>query len=124
MYILWDDDTYAEEAETLLFQIRESNEDFWNSQGQGRIGMRSFWAPFGDLNIETEWDAYFPSEEYYDKLRNIKRRFDPYNLFRGRLTIPLPIRRSRYRRNRYRGRNRSRQRNNRRGDRSWSWRRN
>ncbi len=47
-----------------------------------------FWGPNGELDIEKEWPYYFDTEEEYMKLRNIKSKVDPCNIFRNGLTIP------------------------------------
>ena len=69
IWVLWRDDNDAQEAMDYLNQLKNANIDYWNSQGQGNSGMRMFWAPYGDLNLENVWQAYYPNKRFYEKLK-------------------------------------------------------
>ena len=43
--------------------------------------------PRSTSDLDSQWEAYFPSRPWYDRLRHIKHRVDPGNLFAGRMTI-------------------------------------
>ena len=42
---------------------------------------------FGETDINKVWQNYYPNQEIYDKLRCIKGRVDPYNLFSSPFTV-------------------------------------
>jgi len=51
---------------------------------------RMYWAAFDNPQIDKDWPKYFDSEEKYRRLQNIKQQVDPNNIFRNKMSIPLP----------------------------------
>lgn len=67
--------------------------DSWNEWlgtgvfNEGR-DYRMTWSTFENLDIEEAWSFYFDADQY-ERLRRIKKKVDPMNLFQNQFTIPI-----------------------------------
>ena len=80
-------------------KAKEKAQDFqdkckkeWIDDGlfsQNKKDIRFTWGTFGDTNIKNVWQYYYDSQEKYNRLRKIKTKIDPNNVFSNRFTLPL-----------------------------------
>ena len=85
-------DPNDEEAFRFIQEWTEKNDECIKEGGEGGIysnfDRRFLWATFsktsdksGGLILDDIWNKYFDSKEKYEKLIEIKRRFDPNYIF-------------------------------------------
>ena len=80
-----------ENAEQDAINFQNECEKLWIQNGlfsPNKEDIRFTWGTFGDTNIEHVWQYYYDDEGKYNKLREIKGKVDPTNLFQNRFTIP------------------------------------
>lgn len=60
------------------------NEDQVLKEGHGEFStkdMRPLWGSFGEFDMKEIWHAYHEDEEKYNKLRRLRRKYDPDGVF-------------------------------------------
>jgi FAD/FMN-containing dehydrogenase len=76
---------------TSIENFRNETKKTWNNPGVGgeRLWMSTDTITAEDAELDKEWKSYFPSPEWYHRLRAVKLDIDPGNVFSSKMTIPL-----------------------------------
>eukprot|EP00122_Pirum_gemmata_P005870 Pgem_evm1s5359 len=89
-WIFFKCDSQADMIGKRLIDYKSKTQKYWHQQGDPtEIFLATSSVKAGKTTMAKDWKDYYPSKEWYDGLVKVKCQFDPCNVFRNDLTIPV-----------------------------------
>eukprot|EP00121_Abeoforma_whisleri_P016074 Awhi_evm1s14769 len=90
-WIFFEEDSQNNAVVNFIETYRNDTEKYWKNEG---ISADSSWMSTDTITAETlnlseDWDLYYPSLEYFQRLQKVKTEVDPDNLFQTAMTVPV-----------------------------------
>lgn len=79
---------YGEGFESLAEDYQDRMTSILSDTVKEKDTLRYAWGTFGDTDINNVWPYYYDDEATYNRLREIKSKIDPEDVFSTRFTIP------------------------------------
>lgn len=79
---------YTKDHEALAEEYQERIRRILVQTTEAEDSVRFAWGTFGETDINKVWGNYYDDETVYSRLKAIKAKVDPSNLFRTRFTVP------------------------------------